>query len=72
MARSGSLLAAVLFASFLGSAHCESPAELAAHTFEGHTPISEQWDVVNKNTICAKHFKDPGAHDITDALAKEE
>eukprot|EP00937_MAST-01D_sp_MAST-1D-sp2_P003799 g3799.t1 len=37
----------------------DSPAELAAHTFEGHTPNSEQWEVVNKNTVSAKHFKDP-------------
>ena len=62
------LLVAVLFASFLGSAQCESPAELAAHTFEGHTPISEQWDVVNKNTISAKHFKDPGVWMASSAL----
>lgn len=30
------------------------------HTFEGHTPESQQWEVVNLNAVSGKHLKDAG------------
>ena len=48
--------------SFLGLASSQSDEELAMHTFEGHTPTTTQWEIVNLNAVSATHAKDPGVH----------